>query len=760
MVSAREAALRDRRYTTKRKVLRPGSLSSAADSIARKMADAEFESMVKRYGDGVVSNEEMFNYLKGAMTNPYFNDMDRVNIENKLRDFKVAVIGERLEAEYQSNTGAAKVKSAQELAAYYNDRASNLEANTPAQSKALQSVAEWRGKAEKVYSDIKKDERKLARARSDYEMSQLLPGVDTLEKQAEAYRKLAEEAQQDGETIDALEWASRSNDILTTKLPALREKEARDDIDERLDIVKSEYERGYISADEAVNELNAIDQSAQENGLFDMLTTIDTFTEKLGLDVQKGTTIEEFEGRTFRVRMPAGGELSGTIKDFKESWREEDDRFRSIIYEIEQDPEILSQYGAKSMLYNAYINGGDLGEYGQFYGLKNRKTAYESWAVQAPEKSGTYENSARDLENKINTNLDSLSEMLYALDSIAGDDPRVAQLVQDITGSFEAGRINLDGAGEMGILVTTDKFGRQVQRTIPLNTSVQTTDAAGNTVTNDTYVGSNVALVPGSGNIYVKLTPVYMSEEQRAQGFAMYYTAEYNGEIFVKTLSGNDIVPAEELAQTDKTFQEWYDSPDANTGQSMRDYAAQYNQRYLEANPPGDQPEGQVDGQIPPAGDIGQDVQLRDPNIVNLDDPSLPGIAPARGTGDQFDFGRIQNFDQTYVQPSFAKTEPRTISSPDLTSGLFNPQIHSTNIGSQLLPPPAPNALQQSGLKFNLDSSFAPPTTGTTSYQDLLSKPVKQPEPKISSFFSKAADTVKSGVSSIGNWLKSINPFN
>lgn len=758
MVNARQAALYDRRSTTKRKVLRPGSLSSAADSIARKMADATFESMVKRYSDGAVSNEEMYSYLQSSMSNPYFTDMDKVNIEDKLRDFESAVIGERLQAEFESSTGQDKIGAAQQLAAYYNDRANNLEANTPAQSKAMQAVAEWKGKAEKVYSDIKKDERKLARAEAEFELSQLPPGLENLQKQAEAYRKLAEQAQQDGENIDALEWASKSNEILTTKLPAAREKEARDEIDDRLDLVKSNYERGAISADDAVAELNQIDQSAQENGLYDVLPTIDAFTEKLGLDVQKGTTIEEFEGRTFRVRMPSGGELNATIKDMKAVFQEEDDMLRSMFYEIEQDPEILSQYGAKSMLYNAYINGGDLGDGIEFYGLKNRKAAYESWAEAAPDKAYVYENAARDLENKINQNLDKLSEMIYALDSIAGDDPAVQQLVQDVTGAFEQGQINtFDGGGEMGILVTTDKYGRQVQKTIPLNSSVQTTDAAGNNVINDTYVGTNVALVPGTTNTYVKLSPVYLSEEQRAQGFAMYSTAEYNGQIFVKTLSGTDIVPAQELAATDQTFNEWYTTPDANTGQSMADYAVQLQQRYVEANPPGTEPI--QEGQLPPeAGDVTQDLSLRDPNKVNLDDPSLTDLNAPRGTGQQIDFGRVNNnydFNTNYLDNNYLKPSNYNINQ---ATGSFN--TPTTNFASNLLQPlPGPNALQSSGLKINLDESYAPINNTFKGDYSSLAKSLPSTQPK-QSFFSKAADTVKSGVSSVGNWLKNLNPFN
>ena len=747
MVNARQAALRDRRSTTKRKVLRPGSLSSASDSIARKMADAQFESMVKRYNDGVVSNEEMYSYLQSASSNPFFTDMDKVNINDKLRDFEVAVNGEHLEANFQSTEGAEKIQAAQALSSYYNERANNLESGTPAHSKALQDVANWKGKAETVYEGLKKEERKMARAQMEYQIALLPPGVESLQQQAEAYQKLALEAQSDGETIDALDWATKSQEIMNNKLPAEMKKEADNEVDDRLDILKSNYERGFITAAEAVKELNSIDEMAQEYGLLDMLTTIDTFTEKLGLDVQKGTTIEEFEERTFRIRTPSGGELSASIKDMKGMFQLEDDMLRSVINEIDQDPEVLSRYAAKVSVYSTYINGGQLTDGIEFYGLNNRRDAYSSWAEQAPEKAYTYENNARDTQNKITNNLEDLSEFVYALDAIAGENPDVQTLVQQVTGAFEQGQINtFDGGQQMGILVTTDNQGKQIQRTIPLNTQVQTTDEAGNSIITDTKLGTSIAKVPGTNNIYIKLNPI--STENDIPGEAGRYSyAEYNGELFIMDTYGfnNELSKASELAETSPAINLWYNSIDQRTGITQKDYEAGRMKAYFDGLTPEQKQEIQlqdqaaqevpVDGQLPT--DVAQDVSP----LQDLQHPSGPGplgeISSGRGTRDPIDFSRFEDirFDTPTLQPNFTPTyQPTTYTPPAI------------DFGSQLTSPSyTPSPLQSSGFTMDLPKDeWKPPTS------NLLSGPT------VKDVVGKVGSTIKSGVSSVGNWLKKI----
>jgi len=748
MANARRAALRDRRKTTKRKVLRPGSLSSAADSIARKMADAQFESMVKRYSDGFVSNEEMYSYLQSATSNPYFTEMDKVNIEDKLRDFEVVVNGERLETDYKAAEGVEKIKAAKALATYYNERATNLEEGTPAHSRALQAVADWNGKAEKVYGDIKKEERKFSRANAEYELSLLPPGVDSLQKQAAAYMKLAEEAQRDGETIDALEWASKSNEIRTTKLPAATKKEARDKIDERLDLVKSNYERGYISADDAVIELNGIDQSAQEAGLYDMLPTIDQFTEKLGLDVQKGTTIEEFEGRTFRVRKADGSELATTIKDMKAQFQEEDDRFRAMLYDSGKDQSVVEQYKDYIYIYALYLNGGGDEKTGTFEGLKNRRDLYSSWAQQAPEKAYTYEEAARNTDAQVTSKTDQLAQYVRTLDAYAGDtDEEINKLIADVTVLYQKEPIDLQGKQATGLLITKDKNGNQVQKFVPLNTQVEIVDDAGNTTLINTKVGESIGKVPGRNNIYVQLTPFYLEGEVPGR-FNTYSYAEFEGEIYVQAkydLEG-ELVKAFDLAKTNTDISNWFNSPDQRTGQSWKDYEVQEKQNYFNSLSPEEQQKKQAEAaaaallgdqqELPP-----QDLKPKETLYPSYETRPDGKLVPSSEPGKPVDFSGFENikFDQPSIQPTFTPAYAPTTN--------YTPA--PINFGTQLTSPEyKPNALQSSGFKMELPKDeWKPPESKMFT------------GPTLRDVYTKVKDTVKSGVSSVGNWLKKINTF-
>ena len=766
MVNARQAALRDRRSTTKRKVLRPGSLSSASDSIARKMADAQFESMVKRYNDGVVSNEEMYSYLQSASSNPFFTEMDKVNINDKLRDFEVAVNGEHLEANFQSTEGAEKITAARALAAYYNERANNLESGTPAHSKALQDVANWKGKAETVYEGLKKEERKMARAQAEYELSRLPPGVENLKMQVESFEKLALEAQEDGEMIDAMEWATKANEIRTTDLPEAIADEASDEVTERLNIVKSEYERGYITASNARIELDAIDQLAQEHGLWNKMSDIDTFTEKLGQDVVKGTSIEEFEGRSYTIRQADGSELTTSIKDQKAQWQEEDDRFRAMLYDSGQDQSEVEKYENFVYLYAVYLNGGGNEDTGQFFGLKNRRDQYSSWAEQVPDKAYGYEESARNIDAQVTTKTDKLSQYIRTLSSYAGDtNESVNQLLGAVTELYSGEPVNFEGRQATGLLITKDKDGFEQQKFVPLNTEVEIVDENGNTTLINTKVGSSIGKVPGEHNTYVQLEPIYLAQGDIPGKYYTYSVGEYHGELFIQSkydLEG-ELVKASELAKTNLDIRSWYESPDQRTGVTKKDQEAQRMQEYFNNLSPEEKQIKQDETDARTAAEtaaketdqgLGKDLTPIDryPDL-----PQFPGVDADRGSPplDLSTFKDIR-FDQQHFQPSYGTGDPITYPGFQSSYAPTSYTPSTQNFGTQLTSPEEYKPLPFSGFTMNLpqDNWKMPESkmfTGPT-----VKEVVSNVGNTIGSAYNTVKDTVKSGVSNVSNWLKKI----
>ena len=762
MVNARQAALAERRTTTKRKVLRPGSLSSAADSIARKMADAQFESMVKRYNDGVVSNEEMFSYLQSASSNPFFTEMDKVNINDKLRDFEVAVNGEHLEANFQSTEGAEKITAARALAAYYNERANNLESGTPAHSKALQDVANWKGKAETVYEDIKKEERKMARAQMEYQIALLPPGVESLKQQSEAYQKLAIEAGEDGENIDAMDWATKAQEIMNDKLPKAMADEVEDEVSGRLSILKSNYERGVISATDARIELDSLDEMAQENGLWNKMSSIDELTQKIGEDDRKGVSVEEFEGRTYTIRRADGSEMTTSIKDRKAQFQEEDDRFRAMLYDSGLDQSPVERHKDFIYLYALYLNGGGDETTGQFFGLKNRRDLYLSWAEQVPDKAYGYEESARNTDAQVTSKTDKMSQYIRTLGAYAGDtDEEVNQLLGSVTKLYEGQAVNFEGRQATGQLITKDKDGFQDGKFVPLNTQVEVTDDQGNTTLVDTKVGSSIGKVPGEHNVYVKLEPFYLEGEIPGK-FHTYSYAEYNGELYIQNMIDFDgeLQRASDLAKTDGDVRRWYENPDEN-GVAWRDYEAQNMKEYFDRlTTEGQQKyqekrellyptkdvigdgQGEVDTRTPvdlapQNGPLDGFVQnLRDSVGQNKLDISRDPYS-AVGTGDPIDFSQFKDikFDTPTLQPSSPRTYTPTTFTPSPID--FSKQLTS--------PKYTPSPLQSSGFTMDLPKDeWKPPTS------NLLQGP------SVKDVVGKVGSTIKSGISSVGNWLKKI----
>ena len=231
--------------------------------------------------------------------------------------------------------------------------------------------------------------------------------------------------------------------------------------------------------------------------------------------------------------------------------------------------------------------------------------------------------------------------------------------------------------------------------------------------------------------------------------FNTYAYGIYNGEYYIqKTTDLNgELYKASDLAKTDDKIKFWYESVDKNTGVLMKDREVQLKQTYFDnLTPEGKQKyqdkqaqdvaaqEALVDGQQPV--DIAQDIKPRE-----VFHPSGPGpmgeIGSARGTGDPIDFSQFKDvkFDTPALQPSSPRTYAPTTYTP--------PAI---DFGTQLTSPSyTPSPLQSSGFTMDLPKDeWKPPVSR------LLSGPT------VKDVVGKVGSTIKSGISSVGNWLKKI----
>lgn len=618
--SARTAALREQRNRyVSRKVLRPGSLRASTNSIARKLADAEFESMVNKYQAGLVGNEEMLAFLESSYNSDLFTPNEKVDIEKRLLDFEGRVRGDNLEAIYEASVGPSKVEAANNLSQFYQDRAAEMEVGTPAHSNSLASAAKWQQKAIAEEETQAKERRKESRAQKLFQISQLpSDSVDTLQQKYEAYKALSEEAAADGATIEAYDYAADANKIVNEDIPKLQEKQAKEVISTTIDQIKNDYHDGAISALDAASQMKQLDDLAMENGIYDYTGTINSFADSLQNDIEKGVTRGNIEGLEYSIRK-SGNAYTADIKQWKERFALEDDVFRQYMAEAERDPIAADRLYQKMNLYSAYMTGYylDGSEADEFMGLPARADAYQVWHDNT---DADYSNEIRDNTTKINKYGEDLASVIYQYSGIVGPqgDDVVARAVSILP---EGARFTPGQSGSQGVMVTYDEFGREYEKPISLNSQLITTDDAGNQIVEGTQLGTDIAMTPDGR--YVKLTPVFANESDKVLGKsgARFFYTIYNGQYYIKQPGSDELIPAAQAAQEDSDIAGWYQTVQAQDVEMQR--------RWAEIN---GQPQASQESMEPET-----DLQLGDQRQVLPPQPPLQESVFSQAGSGQFD---------------------------------------------------------------------------------------------------------------------------
>jgi len=296
--SARQAALQEIRKATAalrgfagaRKVLSPyGSLAGEVSTIARRALSAEIEAKERLYKDGQLSNEEMRVYYQGLRANPLLTPLEKVGIEDNLRDFDDRVRLSALESAYTSSpdNSLARVQAAQALTNYYQTKASGMVPGTPAHSSATQEAGRWGNVVTTETNQIQKLARANRRAQLEAEAAAMPHNTpERAMAKAQAYKQLSDMAAADGEMTEAQRYLNQANEQqvyaqeISTRQTVAGEKE---DIGNILGQLANDYNDGRINEEQYLNALADISpriDATNDYGLIDTLNrTVNTVTK-------------------------------------------------------------------------------------------------------------------------------------------------------------------------------------------------------------------------------------------------------------------------------------------------------------------------------------------------------------------------------------------------------------------------------------------------------------------------------------------------
>jgi len=214
-------------FSGSRKVLAPKD--SSVDSIARKTVTSQIDSMVSRYNNGEVTNDDMLNLLSAQQNNPTLTNAERLDLVNKIKDFNVLIKKDRLEAVFKAapDKSLTQIQAAQALSKFYTDRASGMMTGTPAQSQSLENAAVWNQKVTDVQTAIDKDQRTKYRLEQLKTVASIVPNTTAeIQAKAQAYQNIANDARADGADTEAIRYETLAQQEMTS-LPAAQTKEQK-----------------------------------------------------------------------------------------------------------------------------------------------------------------------------------------------------------------------------------------------------------------------------------------------------------------------------------------------------------------------------------------------------------------------------------------------------------------------------------------------------------------------------------------------------
>lgn len=286
-----------------------GSLAERTASIAKKTIETELSNKIKQYNDGLISNTDMKDYLTKIKGNTSLSASDKVDIEDKIRDFDEKVKVEKLEAVYKNagDNTQAKIDAAQALANHYTSRAKTLQTDTPVYSTALQKAGQWSQTAIKEKDQIEKIARSLKRAQLFKKVAGETESgsIDEAQKKAQSYQAIADQARVDGDETQALQletYAQRElNRIPGIELQQSKKIEAENKkvqaenkkiVTDYINTTYNDYKDGKISPVQAIANLNYADEQASTIGDTSLQLRLNNLSQAVSKDVEQGVSYQ------------------------------------------------------------------------------------------------------------------------------------------------------------------------------------------------------------------------------------------------------------------------------------------------------------------------------------------------------------------------------------------------------------------------------------------------------------------------------------
>lgn len=284
------------------------SLGATVSSLARKTLEAELSNKVKQYNDGLISNQDMKDYLTKIKDNTTLTPADRIDVADKIRDFDDKINVEKLEGIYKKagDNSIAKINAAQSLANYYTTKSSSLQVDTPAYSTAIQKSGEWQQVAVKEKDQVEKQARSLRRAQLFREVANTVPNsVQEAQMKSQAYMTLAQQARTDGDETQALQLETHAQNALNA-IPGIQQQQERKIeaeqrrvqqenkkiITDYINQTYNDYKDGKISSAQAVANFNAADEQASTIGDTSLQLRLNNLSQSISQDIEKGVSYQ------------------------------------------------------------------------------------------------------------------------------------------------------------------------------------------------------------------------------------------------------------------------------------------------------------------------------------------------------------------------------------------------------------------------------------------------------------------------------------
>jgi hypothetical protein len=311
-------------------------VSSKVSQVQR----AEDDSMIRRYNDGLVSNDEFKAYLTNILARTTITPQERVEVVDRIRDLGVKVEAEKLEAVYRGTRSGTqeRITAATNLANYYNARAASLIPGSVAHSNAVQAAGNWENTALTEQDRVERSSRTLTRAQS---LAQISGQYDTsdpegLRQQAKLYMDLRDQAFADGDDAEAFRFESMANNAvaragtLETQMTAKEKATQRTSRLNELRGLQNLYHDGTISIQDLQTRLNTLNTAAVESEDVTLQNSINSFVDTVNRDIERGITRGEFGGlpTLSRNRKGAGSNFP--------DWDDFDDKYTAVIQDAKQ----------------------------------------------------------------------------------------------------------------------------------------------------------------------------------------------------------------------------------------------------------------------------------------------------------------------------------------------------------------------------------------------------------------------------------------